>query len=75
MVDGTRVDERAFLCHYATGMSVALTIPFVFPHLYAVHEMEDNVGVVLEDGRVGLPPLRALLASEVCGRRGIVGYA
>ena len=67
LMDGTRCDERSFLCNYATAISAALTVPFVFPHIYSLHDMEDNIGVVFEDGRVHLPALRPLLTSEVTG--------
>ena len=62
---GQNADERIFLSHFVNSMPNALCIPFVFPHLYALHCMPEDVGLCPITGQSLLPPILPLLSVEL----------
>jgi len=65
-----RPDERTYYMMLMRAASVSSTISFIYPRLYAIHNMPDQVGAVDNDGRIMLPVL-CNLSSEKLDRGGI----
>jgi len=66
-----RVDERSGLLTFATTSGVERLMDSIHPQLYALHNMDDTVGIVHEEsGKVTLPPILDL-SSEKLSRDGI----
>lgn len=65
-----RPDERIFYMSALRTMPVALTIPYAYPRLYALHNLPEGVGSVGPEGGIVLPPL-VNLSSERIERHGV----
>jgi len=64
------VDDRVAVSYQMMSMSVAATLRFLYPTMYALHELGEDVGTPGPDGRPVMPPPVAL-ASEVLDTRGV----
>jgi len=71
---GTEIsaDQRAFLLHRVSGMTVPVTRVNIFPRMYALHSMPSNAGLPAKDGQVGessknivMPPFMHLALSQI----------
>lgn len=54
------VDERAYLLSNFVILPPFLTTPFIYPRMYAVHDIPVELGSADQDGHVRLPPLLRL---------------
>lgn len=70
--DGIPADERAFLYQYVSSMPVNVSVAFVCPRLFALHDMAYQRELCLPDqeGRVQLPQTLQLSSAEI-SRNGI----
>jgi len=50
-------DERAYLFSLLNSIPVSLSTPFIYPRLFAIHNIPKECGIVEIDGNVKLPPL------------------
>lgn len=63
------LDDRCAVGYHMMSMGVAETLRFLYPTLYALHTLEEGVGLPGADGAIVMPPPVAL-ASEVLDTRG-----
>ncbi|KAL6066051.1 Protein transport protein Sec24B [Balamuthia mandrillaris] len=60
-----RPDERAYHLGLLRTLSVQMTIPFIYPHLYALKDLSPECGVKGDDGKVVLPPVLNLSTEKL----------
>eukprot|EP01119_Soliformovum_irregulare_P014673 TRINITY_DN4026_c0_g1_i1.p1 TRINITY_DN4026_c0_g1~~TRINITY_DN4026_c0_g1_i1.p1 ORF type:complete len:883 (-),score=243.77 TRINITY_DN4026_c0_g1_i1:77-2725(-) len=62
-------DERSFLMNLLNCIPVALSTPFLYPRMFALHDIPQDCGYPDENGHVKLPPL-VKLTSESLNQQG-----
>jgi len=65
-----RPDERAYYLMHARTLSCGLTIPLLYPRMYAIHNLGSEIGTQGTNGAIVLPPLLNL-NSEKLDKSGI----
>eukprot|EP00741_Cyanophora_paradoxa_P004787 tig00000829_g4645.t1 len=60
-----RMDDRAYLIHNIMSMSAAFSTHYIYPRMFALHNLPSNVGALAQHGDVILPPTISLSSEKL----------
>ena len=63
--DGVSADERAYLYSFINAMPCYVSVAFVIPRLYSLHDLPSHTCVMDDKGRVSIPPSLSLSSESI----------
>ena len=63
--EGVSADERSYLYSFINSMPCYVSVAFVIPRLYALHDMPPHACIYDDKGRVSLPPSLSLSSESI----------
>ena len=63
--DGVSADERSYLYSFINAMPCYVSVAFVIPRLYSLHDLPSHTCVYDDKGRVSIPPSLSLSSESI----------